>query len=313
MDWHSAGVEKRHRRMTTHISRLSVNLATVREQWNLRQAVEACARLGIAAVDPWRDQVAAIGLEPSVRAIKDAGLKVSGYCRGGMFPAADTAGRQAAIDDNKRAIDEANALGAGCLVLVAGGLPKDSRDIVGARRMVEDGIAAVLPYARAHNMPLAIEPLHPMYAADRACVNTLAQALDLCEALGDGVGVAIDTYHVWWDPDLAAQIARTGSAGRILAYHICDWLVPTRDLLLDRGMMGDGVIDLPGIGAMIGKAGYRGFIEVEIFSVADWWKRPGEEVLQVCIERFDRLQSVQLGHDLEKWKAGFPTRAPSNE
>jgi sugar phosphate isomerase/epimerase len=299
--------------MTTHIKRLSINLATVREQWNLREAVEACARLGIAAVDPWRDQVATIGLDASVRAIKDAGMKVSGYCRGGMFSAADKTGRQAAIDDNKRAIDEASALGAECLVLVVGGLPKGSRDVVGARTMVEDGIAAVLPYARAHNMPLAIEPLHPMYAADRACVNTLAQALDLCETLGDGIGIVVDTYHVWWDPDLAAQIARAGAAGRILAYHICDWLVPTRDLLLDRGMMGDGVIDLPGIGGMIEKAGYRSFIEVEIFSFADWWKRPGEEVLQVCIERFARLQRAQPEPHREKWKAGVATRASSNE
>jgi sugar phosphate isomerase/epimerase len=279
--------------MPMHTSRLSINLATVREQWNLREAVEACARLGIAAVDPWRDQVAAIGLEASVRAIKDTGMKVSGYCRGGMFPAADQVGRQAAIDDNKRAIDEASALGAECLVLVVGGLPKGSRDIAGARRMVQDGIAAILPYARSHNMPLAIEPLHPMYAADRACVNTLGQALDLCDALDGGVGVAIDTYHVWWDPDLAAQIARAGAAKRILAYHTCDWLVPTRDLLLDRGMMGDGVIDLANIGAMIEKAGYNGFIEVEIFSAADWWKRPGDEVLRICIERFSRLMEAR--------------------
>jgi sugar phosphate isomerase/epimerase len=279
--------------MPMHATRLSINLATVREQWNLREAVEACARLGIPAVDPWRDQVAAIGLDASVRAIKDAGMKVSGYCRGGMFPATDQAGKQAAIDDNKRAIDEASVLGAECLVLVVGGLPKGSRDIAGARRMVEDGIGAVLPYARAHNMPLAIEPLHPMYAADRACVNTLAQALDLCEALGDCVGVAIDAYHVWWDPDLAAQIARAGAARRILAYHICDWLVPTRDLLLDRGMIGDGVIDLTGIGAMIENAGYAGFIEVEIFSAANWWKRPGDEVLRTCIERFNRLMAAK--------------------
>jgi sugar phosphate isomerase/epimerase len=279
--------------MPMHATRLSINLATVREQWYLREAVEACARLGIPAVDPWRDQVAAIGLDASVRAIKDAGMKVSGYCRGGMFPAADQAGKQAAIEDNKRAIDEASALGAECLVLVVGGLPKGSRDIAGARRMVEDGIGAVLPYACAHNMPLAIEPLHPMYAADRACVNTLAQALDLCEALDDGVGVAIDAYHVWWDPNLAAQIARAGAAKRILAYHICDWLVPTRDLLLDRGMIGDGVIDLTGIGAMIENAGYAGFIEVEIFSAASWWKRPGDEVLRTCIERFNRLMAAK--------------------
>jgi sugar phosphate isomerase/epimerase len=154
---------------------------------------------------------------------------------------------------------------------------------------VADGLAAILPHARANNMPLAIEPLHPMYAADRACVNTLSQALNLCDILGDGVGVAIDTYHVWWDPDLAVQIARAGAARRILGYHICDWLVPTRDMLLDRGMMGDGVIDFRHIGAMIEKAGYRGLIEVEIFSAADWWKKPGDEVLRTVIERFNSV------------------------
>ena len=268
---------------------LSINLATMREQWNLREAVEACARHGIRAIDPWRDQVAALGLDESARVIKDHGMRVTGYCRGGMFPAADAAGCAAAIDDNKRAIDEAAALGAECLVLVVGGLPPGSRDVVGARQMVADGIAAVLPHARACGIPLAIEPLHPMYAADRACVNTLAQALDLCDALGGGLGVALDVYHVWWDPDLDAQIARAGAAGRIYAYHICDWLVPTRDLLLDRGMMGDGVIDLRRIGALVRGAGYAGAHEVEIFSAENWWKRPGDEVLRTCIERFNTM------------------------
>lgn len=268
------------------IESLSINLATVRQQWNVIQAAEACARLGIPAVDPWRDQVAAVGLDEAVRAIKGNGLRVSGYCRGGMFPAPDAAGRQAAIDDNKRAIDEAAALGAECLVLVVGGLPKGSRDIAAARQMVADGIAAILPHARANKMPIAIEPLHPMYAGDRACVNTLGQALDMAEQLGADVGVAIDTYHVWWDPELEAQIERAGKAKRIFAYHVCDWLVPTRDLLLDRGMMGDGVIDLPRIGGWIDKAGYRGLTEVEIFSAQDWWTKPGEDVLRTCIERY---------------------------
>jgi sugar phosphate isomerase/epimerase len=266
---------------------LSINLATVRQQWNLREAVEACARHGIKAVDPWRDQVAALGLEESVRVIRANGMRVTGYCRGGMFPAADEAGRRAAIDDNKRALDEAAALGAECLVLVAGGLPKGSRDIGSARQMIQEGLAAILPHARACDVPLAIEPLHPMYAGDRSCVNTLAQALDLCDVLGAGTGVAIDAYHVWWDPDLAAQIARAGANNRILAYHICDWLVPTRDLLLDRGMMGDGVIELPRIREMVHHAGYRGLTEVEIFSAENWWKKPGDDVLRTCIERFN--------------------------
>jgi sugar phosphate isomerase/epimerase len=272
---------------------LSINLATVRQQWNLREAVDGCARHGIRAIDPWRDQVAAIGLEESARIIAANGMRVTGYCRGGMFTAADAAGRQAALDDNRRAIDEAAMLGAECLVLVVGGLPTGShslaRDLPAARRMVADGIAAVLPHARAAKMPLAIEPLHPMYAADRACVNTLGHALDLCDELGDGVGVAIDTYHVWWDPELAAQIARAGAAGRILAHHVCDWLVPTRDLLLDRGMMGDGVIDFKEFRRMIGAAGYHGPQEVEIFSAENWWKRPGDEVLKTCVERFNAV------------------------
>jgi len=262
--------------------RLSINLATVREQWDLRQAAEACARHGIKAIDPWRDQVAKLGLAEAARIIKDNGLHVSGYCRGGLFTAPD------ALDDNKRAIDEAAALGADCLVLVCGGLPEGSRDLGEARKRVAEGLAAVLPHARAGKVPLAIEPLHPMYAADRNCVNMLAQALDLAEALGEGAGVAIDTYHVWWDPELEAQIARAGKLKKIFAYHICDWLVPTRDILLDRGMMGDGVIDFPRIRRWIEAAGYRGFTEIEIFSRLDWWTRPGDEVLKACIERYEQ-------------------------
>ncbi|MGN6767504.1 MAG: sugar phosphate isomerase/epimerase family protein, partial [Rhizobiaceae bacterium] len=228
------------------IEGLSINLATVRQQWTMDKAVEACLAHGIAAIAPWRDQVEKIGLAEATRVVHTNGLRVTGLCRGGMFPAADKSGLASAIDDNRRAIDEASAFGADCLVLVVGGLPKASRDIGAAREMVAEGIGAILPHARANRMPLAIEPLHPMYAADRACVNTLKQALDLCDLLGEGVGVAIDVYHVWWDPELLPQIARAGAMGKILAHHICDWLVPTRDLLLDRGMMGDGVVDLRG-------------------------------------------------------------------
>jgi sugar phosphate isomerase/epimerase len=265
---------------------LSINLATVRQQWNMRQAAEACLRHGIRAIAPWRDQVAAIGLDEARRIVVDNDIRVTGLCRGGMFPAADREGRAAAVTDNLRAIDEAVALRADCLVLVVGGLPEGSKDIAAARGMVAEGIAAILPHARACGMPLAIEPLHPMYAADRACVNTLQQALDICDLLGDGVGVAIDVYHVWWDPGLLPQIARAGAGRRILAHHICDWRVPMRDLLLDRGMMGDGVIDLKGIRRAIEAAGYHGPQEVEIFSSADWWQRPGDEVLATCIERY---------------------------
>ena len=272
---------------------LSLNTATVRKQGDLLAIVEACARHGVRAISPWRDQVAAVGLDRAVQAIKDAGLKLSGYCRGGMFPT-DAAHAQEARDDNRRAVDEAAALGAPCLVLVVGGLPQFSRpgsapskDLPAAHAQVEDGIAALLEYARAANMPLAIEPLHPMYAADRACVNTLKHALDLCDKLDPqrdgGLGVAFDVYHVWWDPELSAQIARCGPE-RMLAYHVCDWLVPTRDLLLDRGMMGDGVIDLSRIRGEVEALGFDGFVEVEIFT-NDWWSRAMDEVIETCIAR----------------------------
>ncbi len=269
-----------------NVQGLSMNLATVRQQYGFAAAVDACLAQGITAISPWRDQVAAIGLEEAARIVRLNGIQLTGYCRGGMFPATDRIGLAAAIDDNRRAIDEAAALGADCLVMVVGGLPGNSRDIAAARAMVADGLAAVLPYARACGVPLAIEPLHPMYAGDRACVNTLEQALDLCDALGAGIGVAIDVYHTWWDPKLRAQIERAGRNRQILAHHICDWLIPTRDLLLDRGMMGDGIIELRQIRADIEQAGFRGRQEVEIFSSQNWWKRPGQEVIATCIERF---------------------------
>ena len=263
-------------------SLLSINSMTVKP-WSLEQLVEGCTRAGISAISPWRDIVQACGLPRAAKLIRDHGMTVTGLCRGGMFPAADEAGRRAALDDNNRAVDEAAAIGARCLVLVVGGLPKGSRDIFGARQQVREGLAALLPHARAANVPLAIEPLHPMYAADRACLNTLAQANDLCDELGEGTGVAIDVYHVWWDPQLHEQIAR--AAGRILAYHVNDWLVPTTDLLLDRGMMGDGIIDLRAIRTTVEAAGYRGHCEVEILSAKTWWKRDPDEVLRTCIER----------------------------
>ncbi|MBN9307393.1 MAG: endonuclease [Devosia sp. 67-54] len=267
----------------SHTTDLSINLATIRAQCDLRAACEACARHGIAWVAPWRDQLAATGLAEAARILAGNGLKATGLCRGGMFTTAPDA-----LDDNRRAIDEAAAIGATHLVLVVGGLPAGSRDLAAARRRVADGLAALLPYARAAGMPLAIEPLHPMYAPDRACVNTLAQALDLCDALGDGVGVVLDTYHLWWDPELWPQIARAGRDGRILAHHISDFLVPTRDLLNDRGMMGDGVIDFPAFRRAVAAAGFGGPQEVEIFST-EWAQKPGEAVIATCIERFNSV------------------------
>lgn len=267
---------------------LSLNTATVREKWSLREAIEGCARHGIRGISPWRDKLAQLGVKEAAKLVRDNGLKVTGLCRGGMFPTADRKGRQAALDDNLRAIEDAATLGARCLVLVAGGLPAGSKDLAGAREMVRDGIGEVLDRARSTGVPLAIEPLHPMYCADRACINTMAQALDLCDQLDSGasgyLGVAVDVYHVWWDPALKQQIERAGDK-RLLAFHICDWLVPTTDLLLDRGMMGDGVIDLPLIRSWMETAGYRGFHEAEIFSARNWWKREPDDVLGVVRRR----------------------------
>ena len=272
---------------------LSLNTATVRKQGDLVEIIEAAARHGIRAVDPWRDQVAHIGLDRVARAVRDAGLELSGYCRGGMFTS-DTARRGEVRDDNRRAVDEAVAVGARTLVLVVGGLPKDaegrpaSRDLGAARGMVRDGIGELLDYARDAPMPLAIEPLHPMYAADRACINTLEQALDVCDRLdperSGALGVAVDVYHVWWDPKLQAQIERAGK-DRLLAFHVCDWLTPTTDLLNDRGMMGDGVIDIPRIRGWVEAQGFTGYSEVEIFSAANWWQREHGDVLDTCIQR----------------------------
>ncbi len=271
---------------------VSLNLATVRRQWNLPQAVAAAARHGFVGVAPWRDMVLDTGIAEAARIFKDHGMRITGYCRGGLFGAQGRAGFSAAVDDNRRAIDEAAEIGAECVVMIGGGLAPGSRDLGGARMLFVEGVAAVLPQARACGITLALEPMHPMYAADRGCVTTLAEMLDVADTLeSDGVGIAIDTYHVWWDPRLEKEIARAGR--RIVAHHICDWLVPTRDLLNDRGMMGDGVIDFRAIRAMVEKAGYRGVQEVEIFS-EDWWNRPGDEVLATVIDRFRTVCGTPL-------------------
>lgn len=276
---------------------MSINTATVRksrgQEVPLLDILDACARLGVRAISPWRDQVAAAGLEQVSRVVRSHGLALSGYCRGGMFTASDDAGLLRARDDNRRAVDEACELNAACLVLVVGGLPgglqgkAEYHDIARARAQVTEGIAQLLEYARERKMPIAIEPLHPMYAADRACINTLEQALDVCDLVdpahsGD-IGVAVDLYHVWWDPKLQAQIERAGQK-RLLAFHVCDWLTPTTDLLNDRGMMGDGVIEIPKARGWVEAQGFSGFSEVEIFSYR-WWELDTDTILRTCIER----------------------------
>jgi sugar phosphate isomerase/epimerase len=276
---------------------LSLNTATVRKSKgqdnSLTSIIDACAKHEIRAISPWRDQVHAVGLEKIASQIKALGIELSGYCRGGFYPAADQAGLQAAFDDSRRAVDEAKALNAPCLVMVVGALPgalqgkASHKDIRLSRNQVRDGLANTLEYAKQVGMPLAIEPLHPMQAAERACVNTLEQALDLCDELDASqsgmLGVALDVYHTWWDPKLYAQIERAKK--RLLAFHVCDWLTPTNDLLNDRGMMGDGVIEIAKIRAAVETQGFAGYSEVEIFSSENWWQRDMDEVLNICIER----------------------------
>jgi sugar phosphate isomerase/epimerase len=263
------------------ISRLSFNQITV-QTWTLKEAVDGCARHGIRYIAPWRDRVAEAGLVESARLIRDAGLKVSSLCRGGFFPAATSAERALRIDDNKRAVEEAAALGADVLILVCG--PAPDRDLAAARAMVSGGIAELVPHAAAAGVRLGVEPLHPMFAGDRSVIVTLAEALNLAEEYpADEVGVVVDVYHVWWDPQIHEHIARAGR--RIFGYHVNDWLVPVPDPLMGRGMMGDGVIELRKLRAAVEMAGYLGPIEVEIFNRAVW-AMPGDEILELVEERF---------------------------
>jgi sugar phosphate isomerase/epimerase len=263
--------------------RISLNTATVKAQWNLQQCIDGCLRHGFGGISPWRDVLQAAGVAAGAKAIRASGLRVSGLCRGGWYTA-EGALTQAVLDDNFRAVDEAAAIGAECLVMVVGGLPAGSRDLPGARAIVEEGLARTLDYARTVDVKIAIEPLHPMYAADRAVVTTTGYALDICDQLGAGIGVALDVYHIWWDPEILAQIKRAGRE-RLLAFHICDWLNPTRDLLTDRGMMGDGVIDIPALRRAVEAEGFTGLNEVEIFSAENWWKREGDAVLAEILQR----------------------------
>jgi len=263
--------------------RLSLNTATVREQWSLQECVQGCVRHGFGGISPWRDNLQEAGVSEAAKMITDSGLAVSGLCRGGWYTA-QGALNDAVLDDNKRAVDEAVAIGAACLVMVVGGLPEGSRDIQGARDMITEGLSKTLDYARTVDMPIAIEPLHPMYAGDRSCINTLGQTLDICDQLGAGIGAAVDVYHVWWDPEIFVQIERAGIQ-QLMAFHICDWLVPTADMLTDRGMMGDGAIDIKKLRAAVEAQGFVGLNEVEIFSAQNWWIQDPDKVLSTIIDR----------------------------
>jgi sugar phosphate isomerase/epimerase len=254
--------------VTAH-PRLSLNQATIKYA-NLAEALDATVDAGYASIGLWREPVQAAGLGESIRLVEESGLRVSSLCRGGFFTMEEGPERRASIDDNKRAVAEAHALGAPALVLVAGGLPAGSRDLIGARERVRDAIGELADDAAAAHVTLTIEPLHPMYASDRAVVSTLGQALDIAEQFPPGVvGAVVDTFHVWWDPQLLEQIARAGD--RIASYQVCDWATPLpADVLLGRHYPGDGVIDFASITAAVEAAGYRGDVEVEIFNQQIW-------------------------------------------
>ncbi|MER6840852.1 sugar phosphate isomerase/epimerase family protein [Streptomyces platensis] len=273
------------------LDRLSLNQETIR-QWSLPELADGCARAGVRGVGLWRAPVRQYGVAAAARLIRDAGLRVSSLCRGGFFTALEPGERAAALDDNRAALDEAAALGTDTLVLVSGGLPPGSRDLAGARERIADALGELAPYAAERGVRLALEPLHPMYAADRCVVSTLAQALDLAQRFpADRVGVVVDTYHLWWDDTVGAQIGRAGGTGgaagsRIAAFQLADWVTPLPEgVLLGRGQLGDGSVDLRWFRERVEAAGYRGPVEVEIFNPA-LWARDGAEVLAEVVRRF---------------------------
>jgi sugar phosphate isomerase/epimerase len=269
------------------LARLSLNQRTT-AHWSLRDAIDGTVRAGLPSIGLWREPVADVGLDTAVAWVADAGLRVSSLCRGGFFTASDPEARRVAHASNIAAIDEAAALGARTLVLVPGGLPDGDKDITAARRRAAEAIAELVPHAHDRGVTLGIEPMHPIFAADRGVVSSLRQALDIAEDFSPvDVGVVVDTYHLWWEPSIEEQIARAGE--RIVSYQVCDWILPLpADTLLGRGMMGDGHVDFPAFTAAVAATGYAGDVEVEIFN-ADVWAAPGDDVLATMSRRYAEL------------------------
>jgi sugar phosphate isomerase/epimerase len=274
-----------------HPELCAINTATFGFREPLDTVVDAVARAGFGGIAPWRREVEGRNVAAIARRIREAGLAVTGYCRSCDIPANHAQKFAANVETNRRAIADAAVLGAKSFVMVVGGLPPGSKDIAAARAQVAEASAMLVEHGRTLGVRIALEPLHPVYAAERSCLSLLGEALDICDRIegpaGDSwLGTLIDVYHVWWDPNLRRDIARAGASRRIFGFHVCDWLVPTEDVLNDRGMMGDGVINIPAIRAAVEAAGYSGMVEVEIFSAKNWWKRPVAETLAVCRERF---------------------------
>jgi sugar phosphate isomerase/epimerase len=281
------GVDSGSETPDPRLSRLSLNQMTTRS-WTVAEAVAGCARAGLEAIGLWREPVAEIGAKAALSLVTDAGLRVSSLCRGGFLTAPGEAEWRAAVDDNRRAIEEAAVLSAACLVMVVGGLPAGSRDLPAARAQVTRAIEVLAPFAAEHGVRLALEALHPMYCADRSVLCSLGQALDIAEQFpAEAVGVVVDTFQVWWDPQVMAQVKRAGA--RIASFQICDFLTPLpADVLLARALMGDGHVDFPPLLRAVAAAGYSGDIEVEIFN-ADVWQRPPDEVLSEIKRRYRGL------------------------
>ncbi len=262
------------------LSRLCIHTITTKP-WNIDQAAAAYSKAGVKGMTIWRDALEGRNVSDTGRMLRDHGLEIVSLCRGGFFPSAENKSRLASIDDSKKAIEEAHALGTTLLVLVCGADPRQSLE--DSRRQIADGIESIIPHAKAAKVKLAIEPLHPMYADTRSAINTLAQANDMAEDLNSAwVGVAIDVYHLWWDPSLESEIKRCGQHNHLLAFHICDWRVPTTDLLLDRGLMGEGCIPVRKIRGWVEETGFKGFNEVEIFSTR-YWEADQSEFLEKII------------------------------
>lgn len=274
------------------LSRLSLNQRTT-QSWSLPEAVQGCVDAGLPAIGVWREQLAEVGLDEGCRLVREAGLRVSSLCRGGFFTTADAAEARAAETRNREALEEAAALGAPTLVLVPGGLPAGDRDLEGARSRVATAVERLVPYAHELGVTLGIEPMNPIYAADRGVVSTLASALDLAECFDAGdVGVVVDTFHLWWEPGIAEQLLR--ARGRIVSYQVCDWITPLpADTLLARGMMGDGHVDFAAFTRAVAAAGYAGDVEVEIFN-AELWAQPPAEVVATLVARYTDLVEPYL-------------------
>jgi sugar phosphate isomerase/epimerase len=267
----------------TDLSQLCIHTITTKP-WSIETAVENFSKAGVKGITVWRDALEGRNIKQTGQQIRDSGLNIVSLCRGGFFPSVDPKKRKAAIDDNKRAIEEAAELGTSLIVLVCGADPK--QPLGDSRKQIRDGIAAVLPEAKAAGIKLAIEPLHPMYADSRSAINTLAQANDMALELNSPfVGVAVDVYHLWWDPILEQEIKRCGENNHLFAFHICDWNVPTNDFLNDRGLMGEGCIPVRKIRSWVEATGFNGFYEVEIFS-NKFWKEDQHQFLNKIIKAY---------------------------